>query len=78
MNINEVAKQLNELSVKHNFKIADLQKIRFEKYGSVHTYKIFSAKSADPKHDYAFHSGGRKELKFNIGEEDPNIDLWSI
>lgn len=70
MNIQEVTTKLNELSVEHKYNIASLQKFRKEKYSRVGTYKIFLFRKTFKKRDYAFHSGGRKELQFNIGEEN--------
>jgi len=51
-----------------NFRIGDLQNIRSRIRGKrVAGSDIFSTKSV--KKTYAFHSGGREELQFNIGTE---------
>ncbi len=71
MNIKDLALKIDELS--SNFKIGNLQEIRKNlknlkaKPGS----KIFNDKTTFD--DWAFHYGGRKELQFNIGNEDEGI-----
>jgi len=64
----------------HGHRIGNLQTIRSQihntrKVGTT----IFSAKSV--KERYAFHSGGREELQFNIGEEGPEEEerfRWGV
>lgn len=62
----KIAKVLNERAT--DFRIGGLQRIRSQ----IHQRRVigrdlFSSKSV--KDTYAFHSGGRAELQFNIGEE---------
>ncbi len=70
MNIREIAEKLNEKS--KEYKIGKLQWIRKDFYKkSPSTYKLFSDRSI--LKDYAFHSGGRTEIQFNVGIEN-NFD----
>lgn len=71
MKIEEIATQLNKLSV--NFKIGNLQDIRKEVKGFKRKpgSSIFQDKTV---FDYwAFHYGGRKEIQFNIGIEEEGL-----
>lgn len=65
---------LNQLS--NNYKIGKLQQLRkkFLNLKRHYSKEIFSNKTIYD--DYAFHSGGRTELQFNIGfEKHNNIDI---
>jgi len=63
--INIIANKLNELS--KDYEIGKLQKTRKIIRGlkRVYTFDIFSSETI--KERYAFHSGGRTELQYNIG-----------
>ena len=69
MNISKIADNLNEKS--KDYQIAQLQNYRVEinKLSQPYTYDIFSNKSIKYKDNYAYHSGGRKEMQINIGFE---------
>jgi hypothetical protein len=69
MNISKIADNLNEKS--KDYQIAQLQNYRVEinKLSQPYTYDIFSNKSIKYKDNYAYHSGGRKEMQVNIGFE---------
>lgn len=68
MDIAEIASKLNKLTFKDKTPFSNLQKIRFKYLKKrPNTWRIFSSKSI--KWNYAFHSGGRKEFQFNIGED---------
>lgn len=71
MNIKKIAEEINEEAFKFN--IGKLQQIRKEIKGLKRQpgTKIFT--KATTFENYAFHYGGRKELQFNIGEEDEGI-----
>ncbi|MGR3857183.1 hypothetical protein [Chryseobacterium indologenes] len=68
MTISEIAAQINELTSENDTPFSNLQKIRYERLKSrPNTWQIFSSKSI--KSDYAYHSGGRAEFQFNIGDD---------
>jgi hypothetical protein len=69
MDILKIAKNLNEMS--KDYQIAKLQDYRVEINNLAHpgTYNIFSKRSIIFKDNYAYHSGGRKEMQVNIGFE---------
>jgi 5-methylcytosine-specific restriction protein A len=65
--ISELAHQLNELAP--NFGIGALQVLREQRLGHKPlTRRLFTGQTI--KETYAFHSGGRQELQFNIGSEN--------
>jgi hypothetical protein len=65
MNIEEIAERINEYS--NNYEIGHLQEIRKEiKSKKITAKKIFNSQKFKGK-TYAFHTGGRKEIQFNIG-----------
>ena len=66
--VQDIAMKLNKASKK--YKIGQLQQLRKQMGKDFYTYNIFSKKSAKTNNDYAFHSGGRKEIQFNIGYHD--------
>lgn len=62
MNIYKIADTLNRLAVERNFEIAKLQKIRKASFKNIFSgHSIFGG--------YAFNTGGRAELQFNIGKD---------
>lgn len=79
MSINDIAQIINSLS--SNYEMAKFQSIRKEikKLRRVYTYNIFSAKSIFPEFGYAFHTGGREEIQYNIAyEEDSKIFRFGL
>lgn len=79
MNIEEIAIKLNETSQAEKRPFSKIQEIRSKNGLSPNTWSPFSKKSI--KDDYAFHSGGRKELQFNFGEdniEDKNVFRYGV
>ncbi len=68
MNIKEIALKINEISSSKKSSFSSLQEIR-SKYldNNPRTWYPFADYSI--KENYAFHSGGRNELQFNIGED---------
>lgn len=76
MTIWEVSEKINQLAYK--YKMGNFQNIRKElkNFKRVTSKNIFSKRSIkDDKHIYAFHSGGRKEIQYNIGYEE-EYDLF--
>jgi hypothetical protein len=70
MNIREIALQLNEISKSDNFNFSKIQTYRNNYYGKQpHSWLPFSGKGIKDDEDYAYHSGGRKEIQFNIGHD---------
>ncbi|PTX14869.1 hypothetical protein SAMN04488598_13810 [Halanaerobium congolense] len=69
MNILKISKNLNEKS--KDYQIGQLQNYRVEINNLTRpgTYDIFSKRSIKFKNNYAYHSGGRKEMQVNIGFE---------
>ena len=69
MDIGEIAELINDRSI--DYKIGQLQNYRkrIKGYYKKATNKIFSPKSISDE-GWAFHSGGRPEMQFNIGFED--------
>jgi len=69
MDILKIAKNLNEKS--KDYQIGQLQNYRVEinNLSKPYTNNIFSNKSIKYKNNYAYHSGGRKEMQVNIGFE---------
>jgi hypothetical protein len=70
MGIRDIAHKINDLS--KGYEIKGLQNFRQRVSGGTRSYKIFSESSIIENDDYAyaFHDGGRKELQFNIGNEE--------
>lgn len=68
MNIGDIAYKINELCEGHE--IERLQDFRKRTTGSFRTYGIFSAAGIKVDDGYAFHDGGRKELQFNISNDE--------
>jgi len=66
-NINTIAQEINAAAV--NYRMRDFQEIRQQIHGLSRpkTREMFTAQTIHD--DWAFHSGGRKELQFNIGFE---------
>lgn len=66
-NINTIAQEINAAAM--NYRMRDFQEIRRQIHGLSRpkTREIFTAQTIHD--DWAFHSGGRKELQFNIGFE---------
>lgn len=69
MNIVEITKKLDELAISHDYDIAQLQSFRKIILGRVGRKTIFSHNKKAEGRLYSFHSGGRKELQFNLGED---------
>ncbi|PKN12669.1 MAG: hypothetical protein CVU69_06445 [Deltaproteobacteria bacterium HGW-Deltaproteobacteria-4] len=69
--ISEIAHKINELS--HGYNIGGLQEIRKKLKGLSRRpgSEIFA--DASISNDWAFHYGGRKELQFNIGDENEGL-----
>jgi len=68
MNIEEIALKINKICLAESHVFSSLQKIREKYYNKrPNTWKPFVKKSI--KANYAFHSGGREEMQFNIGED---------
>jgi hypothetical protein len=67
MDIYQIAETLNRLAIEKEFQIAKLQNIRKSSFKY-----IFSGHSIFKKHNYAFHTGGRSEVQFNVGEDSIN------
>jgi hypothetical protein len=72
LDITTIATRINELAIDHP--IGGLQKIRkdLKKLRHLPCQTIFGAASIFNDKGYAFHLGGRTELQFNIGFEDPD------
>ena len=68
MNIKEIAYRINEIGSENKNLFSKIQEIR-NKYldKKPRTWNPFAEYSV--KDNYAFHSGGREELQFNIGED---------
>ncbi len=66
-NINTITQEINAAAV--NYRMRDFQEIRRQIHGlsRTQTRNIFTAQTIND--DRAFHSGGRKEIQFNIGLE---------
>lgn len=71
--ISEIARKINKLSA--TYKIGDLQVIRkrIKNLGRQAGSSIFNADTINDHLGWAFHYGGRKELQFNIGEEEEGL-----
>jgi len=68
MNIKEIAYKINDLGFENDYLFSKLQEIRFKHLDKKpRTWSPFAEYSI--KDNYAFHSGGRKEIQFNIGED---------
>ena len=69
MEIAEIAQAINDQAI--GFKIAALQDWRKQQNGLLKspTHEIFGKRSIFPDKHYAFHTGGRREIQFNIGIE---------
>lgn len=68
MNINKIANKLNEVAYCNGYRFKFLQQYRKNKTGKRNfSKKPFSKSSIKEK--YAFHTGGRQEIQFNIGFE---------
>ncbi len=69
MAISDVANRINTLASRYRMK--DFQTLRKNIRGlsKIHTYQIFTPQTIDVNGEYAFHSGGRDEIQFNIGCE---------
>jgi len=79
MNIKDIAEKLNSLADNHEF--GKFQSIRkdLKNLNKPNTNKIFSQRSIFKKDDYAFHSGGRTEIQYNIGfENDQKIFRYCL
>lgn len=74
MDISAIAEGLNKRL--RDSSLADFQKKRARRLGAraPYTKKFFSAATAKVGSGYAFHSGGRTELQFNIGFENSPSD----
>ncbi len=71
MNISEIAYKINELCLKGDHIFSKIQEIRYKYINTrPRTWSPFADFSI--KDEYAFHAGGRKELQFNIGEDNIN------
>jgi len=71
--LHTIAGEINTVSV--DYRMGEFQEIRRRMHGLSRpkTHKIFSVQTT---HDeWAFHSGGRKEIQFNIGFEGDENDL---
>lgn len=70
MNFQTIIDRLNQLA-KTTRNLKDLPNIRVENKGLSRpgAYTLFSTKSTFPDDSYAFHSGGRSEIQFNVGVE---------
>lgn len=75
MAINDVANRINTLA--SGYRMARFQRLRknIKSLSKIHTYQIFIPQTIDVNGEYAFHSGGRDEIQFNIGCETPNGPL---
>ncbi|MBQ9205133.1 MAG: hypothetical protein IJ158_00275 [Treponema sp.] len=68
-NITAICGKINELAQKHPFgKLQEIRKKALD-LSRMKTRKIFSEQTIFEEEKYAFHSGGRRELQFNIGFE---------
>ncbi len=68
MNIKEIAYKINELGSENDNLFSKIQEIRFKHLNKQpRTWSPFAEYSI--KDNYAFHSGGREEIQFNIGED---------
>jgi hypothetical protein len=69
-----IAKEINDAAA--GFAMRDFQEIRRQIHGlsRIKDYAIFTAQTIHD--DWAFHSGGRKELQFNIGFEGDENDWF--
>ncbi|MCX8530863.1 hypothetical protein [Chryseobacterium luquanense] len=68
MTIREIVTTLSDMAFEEDTPFSKLQEIRQKHLNKrPYTYHMFSTKSI--KDDYAYHSGGRKEFQFNIGED---------
>jgi len=68
MNIKEIAFKINELGSENDNLFSKIQEIRFKHLNKQpRTWSPFAEYSI--KDNYAFHSGGREEIQFNIGED---------
>lgn len=68
MNIKEIAYKINDIGFSDNHDFSKIQEIRAKHLDKQpRTWKPFASYSI--KDNYAFHSGGRKELQFNIGQD---------
>lgn len=71
--ISEIARTINELSA--SYRIGELQALRkrIKGMGRQAGSTIFNADTINDDQGWAFHYGGRKELQFNIGEEEEGL-----
>lgn len=68
MTIKDVAERINDMSA--GYRIGDLQKLRANLKSINKPFrKIFSGHGIKKDEGYAFHTGGRKEIQFNVGYE---------
>jgi hypothetical protein len=67
MNIKEIAYKINEIGSANKNQFSKIQEIRYKHGKNPRTWKPFAEYSIMDK--YAFHSGGREEIQFNIGED---------
>lgn len=72
--IERIVKELTSLAIEKKSPFLNIQHVRSENRNRKSgTYKPFSKKSI--KENYAFHAGGRKELQFNLGEDQINNQI---
>lgn len=70
MTISEIAHLLNHVAEKKKYDFRFIQYYRAQKYKRrPQTYSPFSSKTIFVNEHYAYHSGGRHEIQFNVGRE---------
>jgi len=63
--LHDVAMVINQRA--KNYQIGKLHQIRKQIGKDFYTHKLFSKKSSKIGKEFAFHSGGRREIQFNLG-----------
>lgn len=78
MDILSIAKELNNKFKESS--LSDFQKARSQRLGKTrpNTYEFFSSSTIHNDDGYAYHSGGRTELQFNIALESDNEFRYGI
>ncbi|MDQ7818183.1 MAG: hypothetical protein RDU14_14245 [Melioribacteraceae bacterium] len=73
MSITNVAQLINQIADEEKYNFRFIQYYRTQKYKKrPQTYSPFGAKTIFENEHYAYHSGGRHEIQFNIGRERTN------
>jgi hypothetical protein len=71
MNIEDIARKINERSKDYQFSHLQEYRKQFKHLNRIPTNNIFSSKTIFDH--YAFHVEGRKEIQYNIAFEDHNF-----